>query len=61
MFPGSLHYIPGITAHRIVNTGNRILSFGACWPTDAGYNYDVIIKKGFSKRVKEVNSKPILV
>ena len=61
MFPGSLHYIPGITAHRVVNTGNRILSFGACWPADAGYNYDVIIKKGFSKRVKEVNSKPILV
>ena len=61
MFPGSLHYIPGITAHRVVNTGNRILKFGACWPSDAGYNYDAIIRQGFSKRVKEVNNKPTLV
>ena len=51
MFPGSLHYIPGITAHRVVNTGNRMLRFGACWPSDAGYNYDVIIKEGFSKTI----------
>lgn len=61
MFPGSLHYIPGSTAHRVVNTGNRILKFGACWPSDAGYNYDLIIREGFSKRVKQVDGKPLLV
>jgi glucose-6-phosphate isomerase len=38
MFPGSLHYIPKATAHRVVNTGNPISRFGACWPSDAGYN-----------------------
>jgi glucose-6-phosphate isomerase len=61
MFPGSLHYIPGATAHRVVNTGNLILRFGACWPSDAGYNYDAIMKEGFSKRVKQINNKPTLM
>ncbi len=61
MFPGSLHYIPGITAHRVVNTSNRILKFGACWPSDAGYNYDIIMNEGFSKRVKHINDKPVLI
>lgn len=61
MVPGSLHYIPGATAHRVVNTGNCILKFGACWPSDAGYNYDSITREGFSKRVKQVNGKPLLV
>jgi len=61
MFPGSLHYIPGHTAHRVVNTGKIILRFGACWPSDAGYNYDVIARQGFSKRVKQVDNKPMLI
>jgi glucose-6-phosphate isomerase len=61
MFPGSLHYIPGATAHRVVNTGNLILRFGACWPSDAGYNYDAIMREGFSKRVKQINNKPTLM
>jgi glucose-6-phosphate isomerase len=33
MYPGSLHYINGFTAHRVANTGNSVLSFGACWPS----------------------------
>ncbi|MEO6705292.1 MAG: glucose-6-phosphate isomerase family protein [Ginsengibacter sp.] len=61
MSPGSLHYIPGVTAHRVVNTGTFMLRFGACWPSDAGYNYDAIIREGFSKRVKQINSKPTLI
>ena len=61
MFPGSLHYIPGMTAHRVVNTGNCKLKFGACWPSDAGYNYETLFKEGFSKRVKRVNNKPLLI
>ena len=39
MMPGSLHYIPGGVAHRVANTGNSVLSFAACWPSDAGHNY----------------------
>jgi len=61
MFPGSLHYIPGFTAHRVVNTSSSILSFGACWPADAGYNYETIATEGFSKRVKKIGNKPVLV
>ncbi|MBA7521964.1 Glucose-6-phosphate isomerase [subsurface metagenome] len=39
MTNGSLHYIPGNTAHRVINTGELKLSFGACWPSDAGHDY----------------------
>jgi glucose-6-phosphate isomerase len=62
MSPGSLHYIPGFTAHRVVNTGNKVLAFGACWPSDAGYNYESIATEGFSRRVKKSNKNiPVLV
>lgn len=61
MLPGSLHYIPGFTAHRVVNTGSNVLSFGACWPSDAGYDYDSIAAHGFSRRVKKNDNKPTLV
>jgi len=61
IIPGSLHYISGGTAHRVVNTGKTLLSFGACWPSDAGHNYEAIAKTGFSKRVLDVQGKPQLV
>ncbi len=59
--PGSIHYIPGFTAHRVVNTGSEVLRFGACWPADAGHNYASINTTGFSKRVKKVDNKPLLL
>ena len=37
--PGSLHYIAGNTAHRLINTGESKLVVGACWPADAGHDY----------------------
>lgn len=61
MFPGSLHYIKGFTAHRVANTGTSVLSFGACWPSDAGHNYELIAKNGFSKRLMKINGQPQLV
>jgi glucose-6-phosphate isomerase len=61
MYPGSLHYIDGYIAHRTVNTGNTKLSFGACWPSDAGHNYQEIMDNGFSARLKEVNGEPQLI
>ena len=57
MFPGSLHYIPGRIAHRVANVSDTILSFGACWPSDAGHNYDM----GFSARLKKINGTPVLI
>jgi len=61
MFPGSLHYIPAYTAHRVANIGNTELSFGACWPSDAGHNYDEIKERGFSKRLINHNGIPTLI
>lgn len=55
--PGSLHYIPGHTAHRLVNTGTSQLRVGACWPSDAGHDYDTIAEHGFSVRVYSRNGK----
>ena len=57
MFPGSLHYIPGRIAHRVANVSDTILSFGACWPSNAGHNYDL----GFSARLKKINGTPALI
>lgn len=61
VFPGSLHYIPGGIAHRVANTGNQLLSFGACWPSDAGHNYAEIAVNGFEKRLLDRNGIPNLI
>lgn len=55
MFPGSLHYIPGGVAHRVANTGNEPLVFAACWPSDAGHDYETISSHGFPTRIMEIN------
>ncbi len=61
VFPGSLHYIPGGVAHRMANTGNGLFSFAACWPSDAGHNYQEIAAYGFSARLLEIDGKPQLI
>ncbi len=61
MRPGSLHYIPGETAHRVANTGAVPLVFGACWPTDAGHDYETIERDGFSARLLDREGRPVLV
>ena len=61
MYPGSLHYIHAGMAHRTANTGNGLLSFGACWPADAGYDYDRISRDGFSKILINDNGSPVLI
>lgn len=59
--PGSLHYVPGDTAHRLVNTGDVVLDVGACWPSDAGHDYGVIAETGFSLRILMGESGPEVV
>jgi glucose-6-phosphate isomerase len=61
MKPNSLHYIAGCVAHRVANTGNEPLVFGACWPADAGHDYETIKEKGFPARLIEKDGKPALV
>lgn len=58
MTPGSLHYISGHVAHRVVNTGDVPLRFVACWPSDAGHDYDIVLKEGFGASVMEKDGKP---
>lgn len=61
MSPGSLHYIAGNVAHRVVNTGDVPLRFVACWPSDAGHDYDIGGGLGFGARVVERNGKPAFI
>lgn len=61
MCPGSLHYIPAHVAHRVANIGDETLSFGACWPSDAGHNYEEIAEKGFSARLIDDKGNPLLI
>ena len=58
---GSIHYVPGNTAHRVANTGNEPLVFNACWPSDAGHDYAEIITNGFSFRLVNNNGLPQLI
>jgi glucose-6-phosphate isomerase len=61
MRPGSVHYISGFTAHRVANTGEVPLVFLACWPSDAGHDYDTVARGGFSARLRRIDGKPELV
>ena len=61
MSPGSLHFIPPNVAHRVANSGKVPLRLVACWPSDAGHDYDAIRRFGFGARLLNVNGKPSLV
>jgi glucose-6-phosphate isomerase, archaeal len=61
MSPGTLHFIPPNVAHRVANSGTIPLRLVACWPSDAGHDYDVIRKHGFSACLLRVNGKASLV
>jgi glucose-6-phosphate isomerase len=61
MSPGTLHFIPPNVAHRVANTGMIPLHLVACWPSDAGHDYDVIRQSGFAARLLKVNGKPSMV
>lgn len=61
MHPGSVHFISGDLAHRVANVGSETLSFLACWPTDAGHDYETIAKNGFGARLREVSGAPQLI
>lgn len=61
MEAGTTHYVPGRVAHRVVNTGGVPLTFLACWPSDAGYDYAAIDEHGFSVRVFSRDGRPEVV
>ena len=52
VFPGSLHYIDGIYAHRLINTSEtETMKVGACWPVTAGHDYAATEKQPFTTRI----------
>ena len=57
---GTLHYIPGGVAHRLINTGGSDLVVGACWPSDAGHDYGSIETRGFPVRVVCRGGTPVI-
>ena len=61
MRPGTLHAIDGRDAHWVVNTGAEPLIFWACWPGDAGYDYQSIVEHGFGARVRLRDGKAQLI
>jgi glucose-6-phosphate isomerase len=61
MSPGSLHFIPPHVAHRVANLGNVPLRLVACWPSDAGHDYEAIRQFGFGARLLNVKGKTSLV
>jgi glucose-6-phosphate isomerase, archaeal len=61
MHAGTLHYIPGETAHRVANTGAEQLIFTACWPSDAGHDYESIARDGFSACMRQSMGRPVLI
>lgn len=50
VYPGSVHNIPGFTAHRLINSGGETLSAFAVWPCYASHDY-AALKDGFALRV----------
>ncbi|MEY8468458.1 glucose-6-phosphate isomerase family protein [Faecalibaculum rodentium] len=50
MEPGSLHHIPGVLAHRLINTGDEDLKVACCWPTTAGHDYARVEAMPFPQR-----------
>ena len=58
---GSLHYIDGRWAHRLVNTGDGVLQVGACWPVTAGHDYQWVEDHPFPVRVFKKNGEIICI
>lgn len=61
MSKGSVHFIPPYVAHRVANTGNVPLRLVACWPSDAGHDYDAIRQFGFGARLLNVEGQATLI
>ncbi|AHG19603.1 glucose-6-phosphate isomerase [Chania multitudinisentens RB-25] len=51
VFTGSVHHIPPFTAHRLINTGDHILSALAVWSAIAGHDYSALQPQGFKLRI----------
>ena len=55
VYCGSVHYIDGHLAHRLVNTGNSELKVQCMWPSNAGHDYKRVEDHPFTVRVYKEN------
>ena len=53
---GSVHYIDGHLAHRLINTGNEEFKVQCMWPANAGHDYERVEKHPFTARVFKENN-----
>lgn len=60
VFKGSVHYIHGEYAHRLINTGDEVFKVGACWREVAGHDYKAIEEKPFVNRVYKEDGKIVI-
>src|SRR6266567_2002254 len=61
MAAGTVHFIRPRVAHRVANIGKSPLRFVACWPSDAGHDYESIRTYGFGARLLNVRGSAMLV
>jgi len=59
--PGIVVYVPGVTSHRIVNTGVELLAVFSVFPLMAGRNYRAVDSHGFRRIVVATPDGPDLV
>ncbi len=54
-------YVPGHTAHRTINCGDKPLVYLGVYPSRAGHDYSSITENNFNKVVLEVNGQPTVM
>ena len=57
---GSIHYIDGKLAHRLVNVGDDKLVVSATWSPSAGHDYDAVKNCPFKYRIFKIDNKLII-
>jgi glucose-6-phosphate isomerase len=57
---GRVVYVPGYTAHRTMNTGDKPLTYFGVYPANAGHDYGAIAERNFLKMVVEEDGVPVL-
>lgn len=55
VFPGSLHYINGHYAHRLINSGDEVLAVTACLLPASNLDHQSIIETGFPYRCYKID------
>ncbi|MEQ8675302.1 MAG: glucose-6-phosphate isomerase family protein [Aggregatilineales bacterium] len=61
LLPNQIVYVPGHTAHRTVNTGNKPLTYIGIYSPRAGHDYGALVEKNFRQVIVEKDGKPALL